>query len=166
VSASLEAARKAAPSLRLLLAPLTRRLDGDERPVFMARLERLAGQRYEAWAKQAPQHAGALLACARGEEEIARRADALFPLTPARHAKLDALQEEARRIYDSLFVGLALREQIALQAAAERQGADVWRALAAALALAKAAQDALAELAKTEEENAKRLEQLLERWND
>jgi hypothetical protein len=165
VSASLDAARKQAPSLTLL-APLTRRLAGDERPAFMARLERLAGQRYQAWAKQAAQHASALLACAQDEEEIARRAEALFPLGAAPRAKLDALQDEALRIYDAVFVGLTLREQLALQASAERQGADVWRALAAALALAKPAADALAELARMEEDNARRLEQLLASWND
>lgn len=150
-----------APSLTLLLAPFTRGLVGSERPAFMGRLERLAAERYRAWAQQVPAHAAALLACAQREERIADRAERLFPMSAAQAAKLDALLPEVRRIYGSLFVGLAVREQLALQASAERQGANVWRALLAALALPQAMREKLEESAQLEEESAVQLEALL-----
>jgi hypothetical protein len=148
---SAAAAPKAAPSITLLLAPLTRGLADAERPAFLARLERLAAARYRAWAAEAPAHAAALLACAASEEEIAERADRLFPMSAAQRAKLDALLPEARRLYGALFVGLALREQLKLQAAAELQGANVWRAISAMPGLPQAMRDALEASAVLEE---------------
>jgi hypothetical protein len=144
-----------------LLAPLTRGLSEEERPAFLARLERLAAERYRAWATQAPEHAATLLDCARSEEEIAARADRLFPMSAAQAAKLDALLPEATRIYGAMFVGLELREQLALQGSAERQGANVWRAIAAASRLPDATRAALAACAALEEESAARIERLL-----
>lgn len=155
------AARREGPSLTLLLAPFTRGLAGAEQPAFLGRLERLAAERYRAWAEQLPAQAGPLLACARSEERIAERADRLFPMSAAQAAKLDGLLPEVRRIYGSLFAGLSLREQLALQASAERQGADVWRALVAALALPEALREELEDSARLEEESAERLAKLL-----
>jgi hypothetical protein len=156
-----DAARKPAPSLTLLLAPFTRGLVGAEQPAFMGRLERLAAERYRVWAQQAPAHAETLLACAESEERIAERAERLFPMSAAQAAKLDALLPEVRRVYRTLFVGLSLRQQLALQASAERQGADVWRALMTALGLPHAMREKLEESARLEEESAARLDALL-----
>ena len=163
--AAAPAASRAGPSITLLLAPLTRGLAEAERPAFLARLERLAAERYRAWAEQAPQHTRALLACAQSEEEIAGRAERLFPMNAAQHAKLDALLPEARRVYGALFVGLELRDQLALQAGAELQGANVWRAIAATTGLPHALREALAACAALEEESAARLEQVRAAWN-
>lgn len=160
MSAGVASARHA-PSITLLLAPLTRGLAEAERPAFLARLERLAAERYRAWAKQAPEHAATLLDCAQSEEEIAARADRLFPMSAAQAAKLDALVPEAQRLYGAMFVGLPLREQLALQESAERQGANVWRALAAASTLPDATREALAACAALEEASAARLARLL-----
>jgi hypothetical protein len=154
-----------APNIALLLAPLTRGLAEEERPVFLARLERLAAERYRAWAQQAPQHAEALLACAASEEEIAGKAERLFPVSAAQNAKLDALLPEARRVYGAMFVGLALREQIALQARAELQGANVWRAIAAQPGMPETRRDALAVCSALEEASAARLDAALAAWD-
>lgn len=161
MSAPQAAARKAAPSIPLLLAPITRGLVGAEQAAFLGRLERLAAERYREWAKQAPAHAGLLRACAESEDRIADRAERLFPMDAAQAAKLDALVPDVRRIYGTLFVGLSLREQLALQANAERQGADVWRALIAALGLPHAMAEKLEESARLEEESAARLDALV-----
>jgi hypothetical protein len=160
--ASAPTPRKPAPSITLLLAPITRGLTEAEQPAFLGRLERLAAERYRAWAEQAPEHAASLLRCAESEERIADRADRLFPLSAAQAAKLDALLPQVRQTYGSLFVGLSLGEQLALQASAERQGADVWRAIAAALSLPHAMREKLEESARLEEESAARLAAILE----
>jgi hypothetical protein len=55
----------------------------------------------------------------------------------------------------------ALAAQLELQAAAERQGADVWRAIAATQGLPHAMREALAECARLEEESAARLDALV-----
>jgi len=154
-------ATRSGPSLTLLLAPLTRGLAEAERPAFLARLERLAAERYRAWATQAPEHAATLLDCAQSEEEIAARADRLFPISAAQAVKLDALLPEAKRLYGAMFVGLGLREQLALQASAERQGANVWRAIAAAGRLPDATREALGACAALEEASAARIERML-----
>ncbi|HEU4430089.1 MAG TPA: hypothetical protein VFT98_15110 [Myxococcota bacterium] len=161
MSAAGAASAKAAPSITLLLAPLTRGLAEAERPAFLARLERLAAERYRAWATQAPEHAATLLDCAQSEEEIATRADRLFPMSAAQAAKLDALLPEAKRLYGAMFVGLGLREQLSLQASAERQGANVWRAIAAAGALPETTRAALGACAELEEASAARIERML-----
>jgi hypothetical protein len=161
MSATATPARAAAPSIPLLLAPLTRGLAEAERPAFLARLEQMAAQRYRVWAAQAPAHASVLLACAESEQEIAARAARLFPMNAAQNARLDALLPRARQLYGSLFVGLSLRDQLELQAAAERQGADVWRAIAATQGLPHAMREALAECARLEEESAARLDALV-----
>jgi hypothetical protein len=54
-----------------------------------------------------------------------------------------------------------LREQFALQAAAELQGAAVWRTLAATPDLSQSALDGLAECAAREEQSSARLERIL-----
>ena len=153
------------PDLGLVLAPLLGELEGGERPGFLARLERVAGERYRGWALEAPQHAAALLECARSEDEIAERAERLFPLSAAQTAKLDALLPRARELYAAIFVGRALPEQFAVQAAAERLGGGAWRGIAAAAGLPHAMREALATCSALEESNAARLEKMLANWS-
>ena len=153
------------PDLGLVLAPLLAELEGGERPGFLARLERVAGERYRGWAAaEAPQHAAALLECARSEHEIAERAERLFPLSAAQTAKLDALLPRARELYAAIFVGRTLPEQFAVQAAAERLGGSAWRGIAAAAGLPHAMREALATCSALEEANAARLEKMLANW--
>lgn len=152
------------PDLGLLLAPLLAGLADGERPGFLARLERVAGARYQAWAAEAPQHAAELLECARSEDEIAERAERLFPLSAEQTAKLDALMPRARELYAAIFVGRTRPEQFAVQAAAERLGAGAWRGIAAAPGLPHAMREALAACAALEEASAARLEKLIANW--
>jgi integrase len=152
------------PDLGLVLAPLLAGLEAGERPGFLARLERVASERYRGWAAEAPQHAAALLECARAEDEIAERAERLFPLSAAQTAKLDALLPRARELYAAIFVGRTLPEQFAVQAAAERLGGSAWRGIAAAVGLPHAMRDALATCSALEEANAARLEKMLASW--
>ena len=152
------------PDLGLMLAPLLAELEGGERPGFLARLERVAGERYRGWAVEAPQHAAALLECARSEDEIAERAERLFPLSAAQAARLEALMPRARELYAAIFVGRTLPEQFAVQAAAERLGGGAWRGFAATPGLPHALREALATCSALEEASAARLEKMLANW--
>ncbi len=150
------------PNVGALLAPLLGKLEGPARAVFLARLERAAAQRYRAWAAQAPRHADALLACARSEEEIAERAERLFPLSAAQQGDVAALLPDALALYDATFAPFALREQLALQASAERQGGAAWRAIGAAPGLDASARETLAACAALEDASVARLGAILE----
>jgi hypothetical protein len=155
-----------APNIGALLAPLIEPLDGVERAVLIAAIERAAGNRYRVWAERAPRAASELLECVRREDDIAARAERLFPLDTTRRARVDALMPRVRELYANLFSGLTLREELTLQANAELQGAAAWRAIAATHGLPDAAQSELEELARLEEANAARLEKLIANWND
>jgi hypothetical protein len=115
------------PQFGQLLAPLLADLPPHLLPPFLARLERTAADRYRLWATQLPAWSNELLACAAAEDEIAARVLAAFPTSEAEAAQLDARLPQARDIYYAAFSGLEPREQVALQAKAERQGANAWR---------------------------------------
>jgi hypothetical protein len=144
-----------------LLAPIMGSLTSAERPAFVALAERIAAGRYRAWAEQAKQDESrvALLACADREEEIASRVEAATPGAAEIQARVEAEHPDVASGYQSLFDGLALEQQLALQAQAERTGAATWRAFAANAA------PALAEIfhacAALEEESATTLEALV-----
>ena len=155
---------RAAPDIAALLAPVIAQLAGPEWPALLARLEHIAGNRYRAWAQRAPQHARALIECADREDDISARGTKWFALNEAQRAKVESLVPSVREAYAGLFAGMTLREELALQAAAERQGAAAWRAISAELA--PGAREAVAELALSEEANATQLEQLLASWKN
>lgn len=157
----MSAAEAQLPNVGALLTPLLGKLDGAARAVLLARLERAAAERYRAWALKAPAHADALLACARSEEEIAQHAERLFPLSAAQQADVAALLRDALALYDATFAPFALREQLALQASAERQGGSAWRAIGAAPGLDAAARETLAACAALEDASAARLDAIL-----
>jgi hypothetical protein len=122
------------PSVASVLGPVLQRVPPAEQPLLIAIAERLAADRYRAWADE-PFLAGRrsdLLACARREEDIAGRVEALYPGAAeiqrailARHTDLPAINRD-------LFAGRALDRQLAIQAEGERLGAATWRAFAAA----------------------------------
>ena len=99
-------------------------------PGFLAGLEREAAGRYRAWAEAAPAESAGLLACAAREDEIAERVERRFPLPAADRPAVEKSLPEARRIYFEVFEGLSMREQMTIQANAERQGAQAWRGMA------------------------------------
>jgi len=148
------------PNLTILLAPVLSRLPDGAQPRLLALLERGAAERYREWAAASAEHRAGLLRCAAREEEIAARAEKLFPASDAALAQLAALIPQAREIYASLFVGLSLPAQFRVQASAERQGAAAWRALAAAVA-DHGAREAVEGLARLEEESAEFLDRVV-----
>lgn len=149
------------PDFNLLLGPLVQKLPAECQPVLLATLERAAAERYREWARAAPEHAETLLGCAAREEEIAKRAEALFPVDETGRSSVDAAVPEARRSFQQVFDGLSLPDQWRLQAAAERTGAEAWRAFAARQDDDAVVQTLLA-CAGLEEESARQLDGLLD----
>jgi hypothetical protein len=115
------------PQFGALLAPVLAQVPGAARPRFLAMLERIAADRYRAWAAAAdPRHRDVLLACAAGEDEIADRIDAAFRCDDATLDELRALLPQAEEIYLAAFEGRTVMDQIRIQAGAELQGALAW----------------------------------------
>ena len=150
----------ATPNFGVLLAPLLQSLPQPSHPALLAGLERRAAQRYRGWAEELPEHREDLMACATREDEIARRAAALFPIGEAEQGQVDGALPEATRIFLGVFEGLPLREQLRIQADAERQGAAAWRGLGAGQVDASV-KEALEGCAVLEEASASLLESLL-----
>jgi len=119
------------PNFGQLLAPFISRVPDHARPRFLALLERGAADRYRSWASELPAEAPVLLACAKREDEIADRVEALYPIPDALARELEEPLPLARETYLSVFAELAIPDQLRIQAAAERQGAAAWRAIAA-----------------------------------
>lgn len=148
------------PDVGQLLQPLFARLAPPARPPFLAMLERVAAERYRFWATELPQHADDLLACALDEEEVADRVEACFTLDESTRRELGPLLADARSAYAELFAGREVWEQLRIQASAERQGAQAWRAVAATHPDSRAITE-LEACALLEERSAGRLEALL-----
>jgi len=124
------------PNIAEILAGALRGIDPGLQPMLLAKLERLAAQRYRTWATdQADQSVrDGLLACADREEKIAGRVESLEPNASAIQDKLLSDHPELLDLNRSLFEGLPLKVQFAMQAEGERAGAAAWRAYAAAAA--------------------------------
>ena len=134
-------------------------------PRFLALLERAAGDRYEAWAKELPEHAAGLLACRSREIEIAETAERIFPLDTEARAKLDAPLARAKETYLGALAELSPRDQLRLQSNGERAGGGAWRGFAAAVSDAKG-RAAVERSAELEEANASYLDGLVARLRD
>jgi hypothetical protein len=154
------------PNLGALLAEYIQAIPDASRPRFLARLERGAADRYRAWAAALPQHAETLLECAASEDQIAARADALYAVIPEDLAAIEAALPPARDTYFAVFEGRGLKEQLALQAVAERQGSQAWQGLKLKRGLSKAHLDELDALTTMELESAARLESLVDQLAD
>jgi mannose-6-phosphate isomerase-like protein (cupin superfamily) len=153
-----------APEFGRLLAPLLGDLSPAVLPAFLARLERTAADRYRSWAQALPAWAGELLQCADAEDEIADRIIAAFPISADDAAMLEARLPDARTIYYDAFAGLSPVEQLEMQAAAERQGANAWRSVAARNpGLSNEVGAVLASCSALEEASADRVDALLAR---
>ena len=119
-----------APNFAVLLGPFIAEVPEDGRPRFLALLERGAAERYRGWARELPEHAEMLLACAAREDEIADRVEKLYPIAAALEKEIAQPLPRARDAYFGVFADLSIRDQLAIQASAERQGAAAWRGLA------------------------------------
>ncbi len=122
-----------AASLAARLAQLLADLAPHARPAVLARLERTAAERYDAWAEATPSatEAALLRTCAERERTIAMRVEEQFPVAAAEAAGHASLLPDAARTYAAAFEGLSRTEAFAVQATLERAGASAWRGLAA-----------------------------------
>ncbi|MEH6515266.1 MAG: hypothetical protein V7742_01190 [Halioglobus sp.] len=153
----------AIPDFGALLAPYIGSVPQDAIPAFLASLERTAAERYRMWADEVPAHSEGLLQCAAREDEIARRAEVIYPAP--RKDQQDAISKAiipARDTYYEVFAKYTPIEQMAIQANAERQGAAAWRAMMDSNN-AQALNAELEEIAQIEEVSADYLDGLLER---
>lgn len=150
------------PNVAEILGPVLRRIDPQLQPLLLAKLERLAAQRYRTWASDHPDKSvkDGLLACADREEEIAMRVESLNPYASAIQDKLLSGNPELLDLNRTLFKGRPLKIQFAMQAAGERAGAAAWKAFAAG-ASDPAAKDLLQSCSPLEQANADFLQTLL-----
>jgi hypothetical protein len=120
------------PDLGELVGRVLQRVAKSERPLLIAIAERLAAERYRGWADEPAlsAHWGELLACARREEEIAERVEALFPGAAAIQSDILAKNPDLQELNRSLFASRPLLQQLRIQARGERLGASTWRAFA------------------------------------
>ncbi len=155
-------AENALPDIASLLLQVVTSVPEPSRPRFLALLERTAAGRYEKWAEELPAHAKGLLECAARENEIAATAERIFALDAAGREKLETPLVSTREAYFAALQPLSIRDQLRLQAIAERTGGGAWRAMAAALSDASA-RTALERSADLEEANAAHLDALVAR---
>jgi hypothetical protein len=162
---------KELPNLEVILGGLVARVAPARQPLLIAIAERLAAARYRDWAQAAGTADGSaagaaatradqLLACARREEEIAARVEALYPDAAAIQADIGRDIPELGEINRSIFAGRPLPQQFAIQARAERLGAATWRAFAAQDTVS-ARRDTFLACADLEEQSALVLEKIL-----
>lgn len=125
-------AQSALPNLGGIFARVLQRVPEDQQPLLIAIAERLAADRYRAWAEHPSmaEHAEQLLACARREEEIASRVEALFPGGTEIQREMLLKNPDFMAIPKTVFDGKSLSDQFRIQAQGERLGAATWRALA------------------------------------
>lgn len=154
--------KKPLPDIAAMLGQFIGGVPQALQPRFLALLERAAGDRYETWAKELPEHAAGLLACRGREIEIAETAERIFPLDAEARAKLNAPLASARETYLAVLAELSPRDQLILQSNGERAGGGAWRAFAAAISDARA-QANLERSAVLEEANAAYLDGVVAR---
>jgi hypothetical protein len=150
------------PNLAEILAGMLRSIEPKLQPLLLAKLERLAAQRYRTWASDHsdPIAKEGLLACADREEEIARRVESLEPNASAIQARLLSDNPELLDLNRTLFEGRPLKVQFAMQANGERAGAAAWKAYAAG-ASDPSVRELLQSCSSLEQQNADFLQSLL-----
>jgi 4-carboxymuconolactone decarboxylase len=125
-----------------------------EQRVLLAGAERLAAEQYRRWAEDADgDHRDGLIAAAAREEQVA---DAIEKLTPGAAEIAPTLEDRLallRVAYGAVLQGRILRDQFAIQSAAERAGGELLRAYAER-ETDGAASDALSAAAALEDANA------------
>lgn len=152
----------AIPRFGELLGPYIARVAPETMPRFLALLERGAAERYRTWAERLAEHRDGLLSCAAREDEIADRIEGAFALDDSLRPQLEAPLAEAVTVYYDVFAPLSVRDQLRVQANAERQGAQAWRNIAARH-LDPAVIGQLNECSRLEEESADYLDDLVRR---
>lgn len=148
------------PDIASVLGQLMQRVPPGQQQLLMALAERMAADRYRAWAADVDdQRRAALLACAAREEEVARRVESLHADAAVVQAGIRDENPDLAALAHSFFARFPLEEQFAIQAQAERLGAATWRSLAKRQPDA-AVRDLFLTCAALEEESAAVLESL------
>lgn len=146
------------PNFGELLAPFLTEVPAAALPYLLSQLERTAAARYRGWAEELPEHATGILACAEREDEIADKAEAMFPPDDQQRSLVDSIMPAAKESYYSVFEGYTPLEQMTIQENAERQGSGAWQGMKDAYPDKAAELDALS---STELESADYLRVLL-----
>ena len=154
-----EIGQRGAARITELVGPYLQKVPAEHRGLLIALLERNAARRYRTWAAEASDadERDGLEACASREEEVAERAEGLVSGATRIQESISKDLPDLTSTYDSAFGELSRSEQMAVQAAAERTGAAIWRTLAAGESDATAAR-VLEECARLEEVSAGFLE--------
>jgi hypothetical protein len=147
------------PNFGELLAPFLTEVPAGALPYLLSQLERTAAARYRGWAEALPDHGTGILACADREDEIADRAEAMFPPDEEQKSLVDSIMPAAKEAYYSVFEGYTPIEQMTIQENAERQGSGAWQGMKAAYPDKAAELDALS---NTELESADYLKAMLD----
>ena len=150
------------PDVGSLIRPLVEALPPAVQPRLIAKLEQAAADRYDAWATVSgdPAEADGLRACARREREIAAQVERVVRLQPEEQRQCAEALPGIAAAFGAAMGDRPLREQYAIQAAAERSGAAFWRAVATMVPEASA-RAVFAKCAELEEESAAFLESRL-----
>jgi hypothetical protein len=122
-----------APSSELtaVLGQLMQRAAPGQQLLLMALAERMAADRYRAWAdNESGERRSALLGCAARVEDVARRIEGLHAEAGAVQAQIRAQNPDLGELARGFFARFPVDEQYRLQAQAERLGAATWRSLA------------------------------------
>jgi len=120
------------PDVGAVLVPVLARVPRERQPLLLAIAERLAADRYRAWADRATD-AGRreeLLACAAREEEIAGRVEGVHADAGAAQRDILMANPDLHAVDRDLFAGRPLADQLTIQARGERLGAATWTAFA------------------------------------
>lgn len=148
------------PNFAVLLGAFMGEVPQEGLPYFLSLLERGAAERYRGWARELPEKAEALLACADREDEIADRVQKLFPIAAEIEKQVNQPLPAARNAYYDAFTGHPVLDQLRIQADAERQGAAAWRGIASQHT-DTAVREELERCAQLEEASADQLDGLL-----
>jgi 4-carboxymuconolactone decarboxylase len=148
------ASERELPDLAELVGVFLSQCSPSEQRLLLGGAERIAAEQYRRWAEQgADDDRDGLLAAAEREEQVAA---VLEKLTPGAAETARALEERLTTLsslYRSFLQGRHIRDQFAIQSAAERAGGALLRAYAEREADG-AARDALLAAAGLEEANA------------
>jgi len=149
------------PNIAEILRTALQRIDTSLQPLLLAKLERLAAQRYRTWAAESEESVrDGLLACADREEEIARRVESLVNDAAAIQDRILSENPDLLELNRTLFAGRPLKVQFAMQADGERAGAAAWNAFAA-VPKEPSSQELLRSCSALEQANADFLQTLL-----
>jgi len=149
------------PNIVEILRAALQRIDTSLQPLLLAKLERLAAQRYRTWAAESEESfREGLLACADREEEIARRVELLMNDAAAVQDRILSENPDLIELNRTLFAGRPLKVQFAMQADGERAGAAAWNAFAA-VTQDPSSQELLRSCSALEQANADFLQTLL-----